>query len=69
MTGWEKVVAATLLAVIGLAGLNLAIWRRMRAAVRACPAELDDIHAARVYPERRDAGSEVGEQLGGPHPG
>ena len=34
MTGWEKVIAATVLAVIGLAGLNLAMWRRMRAARR-----------------------------------
>lgn len=35
MTGWEKVIAATLLAVIGLIGLNLAIWRRVRAAARS----------------------------------
>jgi hypothetical protein len=35
VTGWEKVIAATLLAVIGLVGLNLAIWRRMRAALRS----------------------------------
>ena len=35
MTGWEKVIAATVVAVIGLVGLNLAIWRRVRAAVRA----------------------------------
>ena len=32
MTGWEKVIAATLVAVVGLVALNLAIWRRMRAA-------------------------------------
>ena len=41
MTGWEKVIAATLLAVIGLAALNLAIWRRMRESVRL-PAEAED---------------------------
>jgi hypothetical protein len=34
VTGWEKVIAATVLAVIGLIGLNLAMWRRMRAATR-----------------------------------
>lgn len=34
MTGWEKVVATTMVAVIGLLGLNLAMWRRMREAVR-----------------------------------
>lgn len=34
MSGWEKVIAATVLAVIGLAGMNLAIWRRLRAARR-----------------------------------
>ena len=32
MTGWEKVIAATVVAVIGLIGVNLAIWRRLRAA-------------------------------------
>jgi len=35
VTGWEKVAAATLVAVLGLVGLNLAIWRRLRAALRA----------------------------------
>ncbi|WP_425229545.1 hypothetical protein [Sphingomonas sp.] len=35
MTGWEKVIAATVVAVIGLAGLNLAVWRRVRGAMRA----------------------------------
>lgn len=35
MSGWEKVVAATVLAVIGLVGLNLAIWRRVRLATVA----------------------------------
>lgn len=34
MSGWEKVIAATMLAVIGLVGLNLAIWRRLRQARR-----------------------------------
>ncbi|MDB5696803.1 MAG: hypothetical protein JWN21_2346 [Sphingomonas bacterium] len=34
MSGWEKVIAATVLAVIGLVGVNLAIWRRMRVAAR-----------------------------------
>lgn len=34
MTGWEKVAAATALAVVGLGGFNLAIWRRLREAVR-----------------------------------
>lgn len=41
MTGWEKVAAATLLAAIGLLGLNLAIWRRVRAAVRLAPQVQD----------------------------
>ena len=35
MSGWEKVIAATLLAVIGLVGLNLAIWRRLRAGAQS----------------------------------
>lgn len=30
VSGWEKVIAAMVLAVIGLVGLNLAIWRRLR---------------------------------------
>lgn len=33
MSGWEKVASATLVAVVGLIGLNLAIWRRTRAAL------------------------------------
>jgi hypothetical protein len=37
VTGWEKVIAATILAVIGLVGLNLAIWRRLREARRQRP--------------------------------
>jgi len=32
MTGWEKVIAATLVVVVGLAALNLSIWRRLKAA-------------------------------------
>lgn len=40
MTGWEKVIAATVVAVVGLIGLNLAIWRRMRDAARV--TEQDD---------------------------
>lgn len=35
MTGWEKVAAATLVAVVGLLGLNLAIWRRVRVSLAA----------------------------------
>ena len=38
MTGWEKVIAATLLAVVGLIALNLAVWRRLRVAVRSDPS-------------------------------
>ena len=34
MTGWEKVIAATVLALVGLIGLNLAMWRRLRDARR-----------------------------------
>jgi hypothetical protein len=34
VTGWEKVIAATVVAVIGLIGFNLAIWRRLREARR-----------------------------------
>ncbi len=33
--GWAKVAAATAVAVLGLAGFNLAIWRRLRQASRA----------------------------------
>lgn len=47
MTGWEKVIAATLLAVVGLIGLNLAIWRRMRAAVRS-GAECENEDQSRI---------------------
>ena len=32
--GWTKVIAATIVAVLGLLGLNLAIWRRLRQASR-----------------------------------
>lgn len=35
MSGWEKVAAATVLAVMGLFALNVAIWRRMRATTQA----------------------------------
>ncbi len=35
VTGWEKVAGATGVAVLGLAGLNLAIWRRVKRAVAA----------------------------------
>lgn len=35
VSGWEKVVAATLVAVAGLVMLNLSIWRRLRAARRS----------------------------------
>lgn len=41
MTGWEKVIAATVVAVVGLVALNLAIWRRMRAATRSA-AEVEN---------------------------
>ena len=30
MTGWEKVIATTMVAALGLVGLNLVIWRRLR---------------------------------------
>lgn len=43
MTGWEKVAAATLVAVIGLVALNLAIWRRMRAGLAAQRRSADQI--------------------------
>jgi len=33
MSGPVKVAAVVLLCVVGLVGLNLAMWRRMRAAV------------------------------------
>ena len=39
MTGWEKVAAATAVALLGLIGLNLAIWRRIRAAHALATAE------------------------------
>ncbi len=42
MSGGEKVIAATVLAVIGLIGMNLAIWRRLRAARPARAALPDD---------------------------
>jgi hypothetical protein len=30
--GWVKVIAATVVAVLGLGGFNLAVWRRLNAA-------------------------------------
>ena len=35
MTGWEKVALVTALMVVALAAFNLAVWRRMRVAIRA----------------------------------
>lgn len=32
MTPWTKVILATIVAVLGLIGFNLAVWRRLRAA-------------------------------------
>ncbi|WP_156457950.1 hypothetical protein [Sphingomonas sp. Leaf412] len=32
--GWTKVIAATAVALLGLLGLNLAIWRRLRQVSR-----------------------------------
>ena len=37
--GWVKVIAATAVALLGLAGLNLSIWRRLKAARRAGEGE------------------------------
>lgn len=48
MSGWEKVIAATVLALVGLVGLNLAIWRRMRAA--RLPAEIEHHGQCNVEP-------------------
>ena len=44
MTGWEKVAAATLVAVVGLLGLNLAIWRRLRATLAHSAVQVEDGH-------------------------
>ena len=41
MSGWEKVIAATVLALVALVGVNLAIWRRLRLARRS-GAEIED---------------------------
>ena len=30
--GWVKVIAATVVAGLGLGGFNLAVWRRLKAA-------------------------------------
>ena len=30
--GWAKVIAATVVAVLGLGGFNLSVWRRLKAA-------------------------------------
>lgn len=61
MNGWEKVIASAVLAVIGLAGLNLAVWRRLKQAQpRACLSADADIHKPDVYPENDGAGSEMG---------
>lgn len=66
MSGWEKVIAATVLAVVGLAGLNLAIWRRMQStAMSVFKAEnkqqrfVDALQIARV--KRTDNSADVGE--------
>lgn len=45
MTGWEKVAAATLVGVVGLLGLNISIWRRMRVAVTKAKADALRDHA------------------------
>lgn len=64
MTGWEKVAAATLVAVIGLLGLNLAIWRRMRAAV-ASGVQIENEQQGQAQPleveriERSDHSADV----------
>ena len=42
MSGWEKVIAATLVAVIGLVGLNVAVWRRLRQASRGAADDRGD---------------------------
>lgn len=41
MSGWEKVALVTALMVVALAAFNLAVWRRVRAAVRAARERAD----------------------------
>jgi len=38
VSGWEKVALLTALAVIALIGLNVSLWRRMKAATREAAA-------------------------------
>lgn len=38
MSGWVKVGLLTALAVIALVGLNVSLWRRMKAATREVAA-------------------------------
>ena len=39
MTGWTKVILATVLMAVALGGFNLALWRRWREARRRAQAE------------------------------
>lgn len=41
MTGWEKVLVLTGLAVLVLVGLNVAMWRQMRRVLRDAPRAED----------------------------
>lgn len=58
MTGWEKVIAATVLALIGLVGVNLAIWRRMREVAKAGRGSVGQVED---QPERIVEATEVGD--------
>lgn len=50
MSGWEKVIAATVVAVVGLIAFNVAIWRRMRASV-GLAAQVERDRDREVQPE------------------
>lgn len=41
MTGWTKVILATVLMAVALGGFNLSLWRRLREARRRAQAEQD----------------------------
>ena len=49
MSGWEKVAAATVVAVVGLVMLNLAIWRRMRDATQSA-AQIERYRERNIEP-------------------
>ncbi|QKS00055.1 hypothetical protein F9288_10725 [Sphingomonas sp. CL5.1] len=42
MSGWTRVILATVLMIVALGCFNLSLWRRLRAARERAAAETDD---------------------------